>query len=104
MVPEQLETSRKVRPENRSFELVDTETIVILVRNNTRMPMHSSLIGKKNNIFLKKKYMVCKHLFFLNLLLRKKKKNLYTTLSLQVSASETGIPKRVARGTGQLLF
>lgn len=54
MVPEQLERSRKVRPENKCFELVDTETIVILVRNDTRIPTHSSLIEKKTIFFWRK--------------------------------------------------
>lgn len=74
MVPEQLETSRKVRPENKSFELVDTETIVILVRNNTRMSMHSSLIEKKNTIFFEEKVYGLQTFVFPKFALMEKKK------------------------------
>lgn len=62
-----------MRPENRPFELIDTETIVILVRNNTRTLVHRSLRGKK----WRKKICTLKTFAFVNLLLQEKKKNLH---------------------------
>lgn len=59
-----------MRPENRPFELIDTETIVILVRNNTRTLVHRSLRGKK----WRKKICTLKTFAFVNLLLQEKKK------------------------------
>lgn len=59
-----------MRLENRPFELIDTETIVILVRNNTRTLMHRSLRGKKMEEII----CTLKTFAFVNLLLQKKKK------------------------------